>query len=224
LVLLENAPRRAAHAGVTPDGERLQSRNNMSNSFLSGSIPPIRPAGPADATWIADFLRDRWNAPTIAVHGEFIEAAELPALIAGDRQGLATYRALGRDAELVTLDAMPTATGTGTALIEALATRLQGEGCERLWLTTTNDKLSALRFYMRRGFRVIQARPGAVDAARKLKPTIPVIREHGIPVQEEIDLCRVLATNAAEDLMARPPWSQEPPRRPKIRHGCQKSR
>jgi hypothetical protein len=118
----------------------------MSNSFLSGSIPPIRPAGPEDATWIVNFLRDRWSTTTIVVQGELIE------------------------------------------------------GCERLWLTTTNDKLSALRFYKRRGFRVIQARPGAVDAARKLKPTIPVIGEHGIPVQEEIDLCRVLATDAAEDL------------------------
>jgi GNAT superfamily N-acetyltransferase len=195
---------------MTPEGERLQSRNNMSNSTPSGSIPLIRPTGPADATWIVDFLRDRWNATTIVVHGEIIEAAELPALIAGDRQGLATYRALGRDAELVTLDAMPTAVGTGTALIEALTTRLQGEGCKRLWLTTTNDKLSALRFYLRRGFRVIQVRPGAVDAARKLKPTIPVIGEHGIPVHEEIDLCRVLATNSAEGLPARPPWSREP--------------
>ena len=97
----------------------------MSNSAQSGSIPLIRPAGPADATWIVDFLRDRWNATTIVVHGEVIEAAELPALIAGDGQGLATYRVLGRDAELVTLDVMPTGTGTGTALIEVLATRLR---------------------------------------------------------------------------------------------------
>ena len=63
----------------------------------------------------------------------------------------------------------------------------------------------------------------AVDAARKLKPTIPVIGEHGIPVHEEIDLCRVLATNSAEDLTARPPWSQNPAQRPEIRHDCQKS-
>ncbi|MGA8760227.1 MAG: GNAT family N-acetyltransferase [Stellaceae bacterium] len=196
----------------------------MSNSSLPGSIPLIRRAGPADATWIVNFLRGRWSTTTIVVHGEVIEAAELPALIiAGDRQGLATYRALGRDAELVTLDAMPTGAGIGTVLIEALVTRLHGEGRERLWLTTTNDKLSALRFYMRRGFRVIQVRPGAVDAARKLKPTIPVIGEHGIPVNEEIDLCRVLATNSAEDLTARPPWSQNPAQRPEIRHDCQKS-
>jgi GNAT superfamily N-acetyltransferase len=174
----------------------------------SGSGPPTRSAGPEDAAWIADFLRDRWNAPTIVVHEESIDASRLPALIAGNRQGLATFRVLGRDAELVTLDAMPAGTGTGTALIEALVTRLRTEGCEHLWLTTTNDKLSALRFYLRRGFRLIQVRPGAVDAARKLKPTIPVIGENEIPVHEEIDLCRVVDAGAADRLPTLPPWSR----------------
>jgi len=50
----------------------------------------------------------------IVVHGESIDAAALPALIAGNHQGLATYRLLGHDAELVTLDATPPNTGTGT--------------------------------------------------------------------------------------------------------------
>jgi hypothetical protein len=59
----------------------------------------------------------------IVVHGESIDAAALPALIAGNHQGLATYRLLGHDAELVTLDATPPNTGTGTAIIEALVAR-----------------------------------------------------------------------------------------------------
>src|ERR1700731_4030987 len=57
----------------------------------------IRPAGPSDAVWMNSFLRDRWGTTTIVAHGEVIEAARLPALIAGDRQGLATYRRLDRD-------------------------------------------------------------------------------------------------------------------------------
>jgi GNAT superfamily N-acetyltransferase len=62
----------------------------------------------------------------------------------------------------------------------------------RLRLTTTNDNLDALRFYQRRGFRLVALRPGAVDAARALKPEIPVTGAHGIPLRDELDLERAL--------------------------------
>src|SRR5271165_2744287 len=87
------------------------------------SAVPVRPAGATDATWIGDFLRERWGATTVVAHGEVIDAAQLPALVAEPRRGLATYRRLGGDAELVTLDAVPPGSGTGTALIEALSSK-----------------------------------------------------------------------------------------------------
>ena len=176
---------------------------------LSGSLSAIRPADSTDAAWITGFLRERWHSTHIVVHGEVIDAAALPALIAEDRQGLATYRFHGPDAELVTLDAAPAGAGIGTALIEALTIRLGGEGCARLWLTTTNDKLSALRFYLRRGFRLAQVRPGAVDDARERKPSIPTIGEHGIPMHDELDLCRVLAPSIGRQRHCLPPWSRK---------------
>ena len=33
-------------------------------------------------------------------------------------------------------------------------------------------------------------RPGAVDEARLLKPAVPRIGDHGIPIRDKIDLCR----------------------------------
>jgi ribosomal protein S18 acetylase RimI-like enzyme len=120
----------------------------MSEQFPS----TIRQAGPNDCEWIGCFLRARWSATTVAVHGEIIDAAALPALMDANHQGLATYRWHGQDAELVTLNAVPAGMGTGSALIEALAARLQAEGCTRLWLTTTNDNLSALGFTSGVGF------------------------------------------------------------------------
>ena len=168
----------------------------------------IRQAGPSDAEWIGGFLRERWHATTIVVHGETINAAALPALIADSRQGLATYRVQGEDAELVTLNAVPAGVGTGTALIGALIARLRTEGCVRLWLTTTNDNLSALRFYLRRGFRLNQVRSGAIDEARKLKPSIPSVGAHGIPMHDELDLCRILDPGMEQPMPLLPPWSQ----------------
>jgi hypothetical protein len=173
---------------------------------------PIRAGDPADAAWINSFLRARWGVTTIVVHGEGIEAARLPALVtmADNRRGLATYRRLGRDAELVTLDADPTGMSTGGTLIEALAARLKADGCEHLWVTTTNDKLSALRFYLQRDFRLVQVRLGAVDDARRLKPSIPTIGEYGIPMRDELDLCRVLDTRIAGREVFVPPWGHSP--------------
>jgi hypothetical protein len=158
----------------------------------------------------------------VAVDDEVIDAAQLPALVAEPQRGLATYRRLDGDAELVTLDAVPPGSGTGTALIEALSSKLRAEGCVRLWLTMTNANLSALQFYLRRGFRLRRVRPGAVDNARKLKPSIPVVGEHGIPVRDELDLCRVLDPNA-QDVCALPPRAaprSDCRRAPRLRRGA----
>jgi GNAT superfamily N-acetyltransferase len=126
------------------------------------------------------------------VHGEAIDALRLPALVAGEREGLATYRLRGDEAELVTLDAAQPGKGTGTCLLDALVERLRQHGIRRLWVTTTNDNLLGLAFYQRRVFRLRRVRPGAVEEARRLKPGIPLLAENGIPIRDEIDLCREL--------------------------------
>jgi GNAT superfamily N-acetyltransferase len=172
----------------------------------SAGRPSIRSTGPTDRGWITQFLYDRWAADFVVVHGEVIKPADLPALTCGQGEGLATYRLLGKDAELVTLDAIPTGSGIGTVLVEALAATVIGLGCKRLWLTTTNDKLSALRFYLRRGFRLIHIRLEAVDEARRLKPGIPTIGEFGLPIHDELDLCRVLDDRPLNK-GALPPWA-----------------
>ena len=60
-------------------------------------------------------------------------------------------------------------------------------------LTTTNDNVDALRFYQRRGFRLVALRPGAVDDARaRHKPAIPGTGAHGIPLRDELDLERAV--------------------------------
>jgi hypothetical protein len=63
-------------------------------------------------------------------------------------------------------------------------------GCHEIRLTTTNDNVDALRFYQRRGFRLAELRPGAVDQSRQRKPEIPRVGDYGIPLRDEIDLTR----------------------------------
>ncbi len=61
-----------------------------------------------------------------------------------------------------------------------------------MFLITTNDNTPALRFYQRRGFRLVALRPGAIDAARRLKPGIPAVGLDGIPLRDEIELEQAL--------------------------------
>jgi len=180
-------------------------QDRQSNASTTSQL--IRPTEPADRGWITQFLRDRWGADFIVAHGEVIRPADLPGLTSGEGKGLATYRLLGEDAELITLDAIPAGSGVGTALVEAVVETVTRLGCKRLWLTTTNDKLSALRFYLRRGFRLIHVRLGAVDEARGIKPNIPTFGEFAIPIHDELDLCRELNEETPWNKAGRLPWA-----------------
>jgi len=155
----------------------------------------IREKEVKDQPWIKRLLNERWGAEgQVVVHGEIFDAETLPAIIAGEEEGLATYQIRtaneGKVAELITLDALSSGHGVGTALIEGLLSKLHSEGVKLLRVTTTNDNLDALRFYQRRGFRIVAVRPGAVDESRRIKPSISTVGEYGIPVRDEIELER----------------------------------
>lgn len=61
-------------------------------------------------------------------------------------------------------------------------------GARRLWLVTTNDNLDALRFYQRRGMRIVAVARDALDATRVIKPQVPLIGAYGIPLRDELTL------------------------------------
>lgn len=121
-----------------------------------------------------------------------VDARKYPSLVAeenGRLAGLLTYVVDGERCEILTLHTAPRGRGTGTALI-AFVERVAAEaGCHTLWLITTNDNVGALRFYQRRGFRLVSLHAGAVDRSRAtLKPEIPEVGDHGIPLRDELEL------------------------------------
>ena len=129
---------------------------------------------------------------TIVVgHGTVYEPATLPGLVAeqdGRIVGLLTYTIADDEFEVVTIDAPARQLGVGSALMSAAVDLARQAGAKRLWLITTNDNLDALRFYQRRGLRIVGVAPGAVDASRKLKPSIPPTGAYGIPMHDELTL------------------------------------
>ena len=78
----------------------------------------------------------------------------------GDLIGVLTYRIDGRACEVSTLYAATSLQGIGSALIEAIVDAARTAGSDRLWLVTTNDNVDALRFYQRRGFRLVELHAG----------------------------------------------------------------
>jgi len=85
--------------------------------------------------------------------------------------------------------------GIGGALMAAAEEALRTQGVRRAWLVTTNDNLDAQRLYASLGYRVAHVREGAIDELRRtIKPSIPEVGEHGIPIRDELELERELAS------------------------------
>lgn len=155
---------------------------------------PIRAKRDGDGAWLRALLDEQWGGEVLIVRGIEHRLPEYPALIAGERDGIAIFREAGADgaAELLLLHAVRPRCGIGTALLAALASLLRDAGRHRLRVTTTNDNLDALAFYQKQSFRLDELRVGAADAARERKPTIPTMGSNGIPIHDEIDLIRMV--------------------------------
>jgi ribosomal protein S18 acetylase RimI-like enzyme len=152
----------------------------------------VRERDEADRAAVAAFL-ERHGSGRVARRGALEQPLDHPAVIAEARDGrvigVATYVPGGPRWEILTLHARPRTSGIGTALVEAVAERARAAGARALWLSTTNDNVAALRFYQRRGFRLVALHAGAVDRSRaELKPEIPATGAHGIPLRDELEL------------------------------------
>ncbi|HEY1485140.1 MAG TPA: GNAT family N-acetyltransferase [Micromonosporaceae bacterium] len=157
----------------------------------------VRAAHPDDRPAIDEILTASWGEPRAAANGRLYDLTALPSLVAaaddGTIVGVLTYEIDAQDIEVVSIDASRPHQGIGGALLHAAGDIGRSLGLSRLWLVTTNDNLDALRFYQRRGLRIVGVRPGAVRASRRVKPSIPMIGAYGIEIRDEIVLARSLS-------------------------------
>lgn len=163
----------------------------------------IEPFTPNDQAWAKTLLENRWNSTKIVTRGRVHDASRLPGFIArtnnslqlrdgrvlpvGEPVGLVTYRIENGECEIVTLDSLYESLSIGSELVLAVRQVAEREGCRRIWLITTNDNTNAMRFYQKRGFRLVGFYPNAIEASRKLKPEISFTGEDGIPIRDELE-------------------------------------
>lgn len=151
----------------------------------------IRPTTTADRPWVEKLMKEWWAGPEIVSRGVLHRADELPGFTAekdGKQVGLATYRIDGDECEVISFNSVEENIGIGTALLQTVAETARNAGCRRLWLITTNDNTTALRFYQKPGMQLVALHRNAIEKSRKLKPQIPMTGNDGIPIRDELEL------------------------------------
>jgi ribosomal protein S18 acetylase RimI-like enzyme len=153
----------------------------------------VRPLREADRERARAWLREHWDE-AMAANGELFYPAEHEGFIAGDWDGLITYRIAHGRCEVTLLESLREGEGIGSALLAATVAVARDHGCTDLWLITTNDNLHALAWYECKGFTIATVRKGAVDRSREtIKPSIPTHNpDNGLPISDEIELSLAL--------------------------------
>jgi ribosomal protein S18 acetylase RimI-like enzyme len=155
----------------------------------------IRRIRETDRAAVEKILLRRWGPPGVVTRGRMHPAHTYPGYLAwsgGRIIGLVTYRIERGRCEVITLDALRKRVGIGSRLLAATEREARRAGCREAWLITTNDNLPALRFYQRRGWRIRRVHCRAIEHSRSLKPSIPRIGRHRIPLCDEIELSKSL--------------------------------
>ncbi len=162
----------------------------------------IRAKVPSDQEQIKRELTRHWGSTQIWSVARGFDADQIPALIAeidGAFAGLATYdfHPGGYQCEVITLSAAIENAGVGAALLDAVEAEARKAGCARIFLTTTNDNIRAIRFYQKRGWDLCALHRGIVDLVRdRFKPETPRVGLEGLPIRHELEFEKLLGTKA----------------------------
>ncbi len=153
--------------------------------------PRIRPLASGDASWVRETLEQLWGSVLVARRGELVDASSLPGFLAevgGRRVGLVVVAPRGPDYEIVSLSTAVEGVGVGRTLMRRSVEDARALGCARVWVTTTNNNVRALGFYQRFGMELCAVRLRGVDASRRVKPSIPLVDDFGVPIPHELEL------------------------------------
>lgn len=153
-------------------------------------MPTVRPKTEDDNATLLSRWTERWGSTIVVSHGIVFEPAKLSGFVCvedGEIIGALTYALANGDLEIVTLDSFAQDRGIGTALLTQALEEARRSRVRRAWLITSNDNIRAMRFYQRRGWDMVAIHCGAIDAARKIKPQIPLVGEEGIALRHEIE-------------------------------------
>jgi len=185
--LLENTNSYNFHRKI---GYEETERNIFFLKALESQIYEIRQVDDAIRERIQPILDETWGAPYLAFNGKLWDSRTMPgfAAVSGDEVlGYLLYEFHSGLCEIMVLESVARNIGIASALIDKVKQAAKAGGVSKIIVQTSNDNAHAFRFYQRRGFTIREVRLGALDEARRLKPSIPLIGEEGIPLRDEIE-------------------------------------
>lgn len=140
------------------------------------------------------FFSRQWGSPEMVISSGVYDCRHLDGFVALNNNeiiGLITFTLREQVCEIISLDSLIEGRGIGSALVLAVETVAKENHSKVVKVVTTNDNLLALKFYQKRGYCFVELYPNAVAKARKIKPTIPLIGNDGIPIRDELILQRI---------------------------------
>ncbi|MGK9044731.1 GNAT family N-acetyltransferase [Mammaliicoccus vitulinus] len=140
---------------------------------------------------LIDLFNTNWGSDEMIISTGTYQLSKLPGIAAyedGQILGMITYKIYEDHVEIISLDSFLQNKGIGSKLLKSLEQTCEKKQIMRITVITTNDNINALKFYQKRGYRIKQVLPNAVEKARQLKPTIPLVAENGIAIKDEIEL------------------------------------
>ncbi|RLZ11604.1 GNAT family N-acetyltransferase [Faecalibacter macacae] len=135
------------------------------------------------------FIKE-WNSDIMISKNQkhFVENLEsIIAVVDKEIIGLLTFNIINKQAEIVSLDSFNEGKGIGTKLLDFTLNYFKNLYLDRIWLITSNDNCHAIRFYQKRGWKMVNIHFNAIEEARLLKPQIPMFGYDGIPILHEIE-------------------------------------
>lgn len=150
----------------------------------------VKIISPENRKQINDFISSHWFSTDMVVREELVDMTRLDGFVIYDKEtiiGLITYRIKSNECEIMSLDSLNENQGIGTTLVNKVIEIASEKKCTKIKLITTNDNINTICFYQKRGFDMVNIYRNALDASRKLKPSIPLLGDFNIPLKHEIE-------------------------------------
>ena len=136
------------------------------------------------------FIKKNWYSTDMFVGGDIIDMTTIDGIVVyeeGKIVALETYRIKDKECEIISLDSLKEGQGKGTELIKREIQKAKDNLCKRVKVITTYDKIHAIEFYQKRGFDMFKLYHNAVNRARQMKPSIPLLGDNNIFINHEIE-------------------------------------